>query len=481
LGRFYAEYRNLGKALEIFEKHLSIYHDQSIAIQCAEIYCLLNRIDKISALQKDYQSDAGTWGMLCNYYLEALTALAKKDIVSLKEHAEPLRKNIDTPLSAFMFLCVDAQYGDLRSVQDSYNTLLAHRNYLNLQEQADNILADFLKKSFASGRTQDKFVLLATQLYARKKDAAIAKIILLAQKSTNSINPGILHDAVKRFGDDPGVIKLAIEYYLSSDLTEAEKLIVHYKQQFASRANETLRYEIVLNTRKENNDKVSELFQKNISPEILPAYWAFVSSTMREADLIFLSKNKLYEPYCKALLLLKQQKNQQAAAVLKDAEANNDPALLFFAAKILAENGYHQDALKRYGQIPDSSPLQLTVLLNMAEIYAELGDLDQSLILANRAYTLAPQMPEAQLCYADKLHKKGKHTVIPEIINLSTHTPLRRRMESLWIIGMQHCIKECNINTQKEKIRELCRRLLVISPDNNIALEYLKKLHMMPQ
>ena len=117
----------------------------------------------------------------------------------------------------------------------------------------------------------------------------------------------------------------------------------------------------------------------------------------------------------------------------------------------------------------------------MAEIYAELGDLDQSMILANRAYTMAPQMPETQLCYADKLHKKGKHTVIPEIINLSTHTPLRRRMESLWIIGMQHCIRDCNINTQKEKIRELCRRLLVISPDNNIALEYLKKLHMMPQ
>ena len=117
----------------------------------------------------------------------------------------------------------------------------------------------------------------------------------------------------------------------------------------------------------------------------------------------------------------------------------------------------------------------------MAEIYAELGNLNKSLDLSNQAYTMAPQMPETQLCYADKLHRKGKLSLIPDVVKLSTTTPLRRRLEALWIIGMQQCIKECNINTQQGKIRELCRQLLVISPDNNIALEYLKKLHLMPQ
>ena len=135
------------------------------------------------------------------------------------------------------------------------------------------------------------------------------------------------------------------------------------------------------------------------------------------------------------------------------------------------------DLEKKYEQIPDTSPLKLTVLLNTAEIYAELGDLDRALSLSNRAYSLAPQMPETQLCYADKLHKKGKSSMIPEVIKLSPNTPLQRKMESLWIIGMQQCITECDINTQQEKIRDLCRKLLVISPDNSIALEYLRKLH----
>ena len=90
-------------------------------------------------------------------------------------------------------------------------------------------------------------------------------------------------------------------------------------------------------------------------------------------------------------------------------------------------------------------------------------------------------MPETQLCYADKLHKKGNLRAIPDIVKLSSSTTFRRRLESLWIIGMEQRIKDGNINTQREKIREMCRQLLVIAPDNNIALEYLKKLNQMPQ
>ena len=59
--------------------------------------------------------------------------------------------------------------------------------------------------------------------------------------------------------------------------------------------------------------------------------------------------------------------------------------------------------------------------------------------------------------------------------------PLRRRLEPLWIAGMQQRIKDCSINTQREKLRELCRQLLVIAPDNSVALDHLKKLRRMQQ
>ena len=90
-------------------------------------------------------------------------------------------------------------------------------------------------------------------------------------------------------------------------------------------------------------------------------------------------------------------------------------------------------------------------------------------------------MPETQLCYADKLHKKGDLQIIPDIVKLTSSNPYRRKLEPLWIAGMEQRIKDCSINNQKEKARELCRQLLVINPDNNTALEYVKKLRKMPQ
>ena len=482
LGRFYAQYRNFGKALDIFEKHLAIYHDQSVAVQTAEIYCLLNKTEKIAKLRTDYQSDSGNRAMLCNYYFDALIALAKKDMTGLKELTAPLRENINTQLSAFMFLCADIQSGNIQEIKASYDTLLAHRNYLNLQEQADNMLSEFLKTSFLKRNIPpEKLLPLATILYNRKPDVFTAKFILLAQKKNNSENIILLKDALTRFGNDPGVIKIAIEYYLQHNPAEAERLVAHYKQKFAQKSGDMVRYELSLNMQKKDYEKVSLLFRNNFKQELLPDYWRFAASTMREKDLIFLSRDKLYEPFCLALLHLKKNEVNQACDLLEKADAKNNYALLFFAAKTLAENGRNQSALKKYALFPEKSPYTIAVLLNMAELYAEDGNIDQALILSARAYNLAPSMPETQLCYADKLHKKGDWKTIPDIVKLSSSNPYRRRLEPLWISGMEQRIKDCNINTQREKIRELCRQLLVIAPDNNIALEYLKKLHQMPQ
>ena len=482
LGRFYAQHRNFGKALDVFEKHLAIYHDQSVAVQTAEIYCLLNQTDKIAKLRTDYQSDSGNRAMLCNYYFDALLALAKKDMTGLKELTAPLRGNINTPLSAFMFLCTDIQSGNIQEIKASYETLLTHRNYLNLQEQSDNMLSEFLKTAFSEKNIPpEKLLPLATILYNRKPDVFTAKIILLAQKKNNSENIILLKDALTRFGNDPGVIKIAIEYYLQHNLSEAERLVAHYKQKFPQKSGDMVRYELSLNMQKKDYEKVSLLFRSNFKQELLPDYWRFAGSTMREKDLIFLSRDKLYEPFCLALLHLKKNEVNKACYLLEKADAKNNYALLFFAAKTLAENGRNQSALKKYALFPEKSPYTIAVLLNMAELYAEDGNIDQALILSARAYNLAPSMPETQLCYADKLHKKGDWKTIPDIVKLSSSNPYRRRLEPLWISGMEQRIKDCNINTQREKIRELCRQLLVIAPDNNIALEYLKKLHQMPQ
>ena len=117
-------------------------------MQIAEIYCLLKKTDEIEKLRTHYQADSGSRAMFCNYYFDALIALAKDDMAGLKELVAPLRNNINTPLAAFMFFCADIQGDDLAAIQASYTALLGQRSYLNLQKQADNILSAYLRNSF---------------------------------------------------------------------------------------------------------------------------------------------------------------------------------------------------------------------------------------------------------------------------------------------------------------------------------------------
>lgn len=482
LGRFYARYRNFGKALKVLEDHLSIYHDLGAAIQIAEIYCLLGKTDKIAKLRTAYQADSGSRAMICNYYLDALSAFAKKDMVSLKELTIPLRNNLNTPLSAFIFFCADIQSDDPAAIKTSYTSLSVHKDYLNLQAQADEILLEYLKKSFAGKKgSYEKLLNLAALLYNNRKDVFTAKLILLAQKRDHSINPVLLNDALKHFSGDQGIVKIAIEYYLQHELSQAEELIAFYKRNFSEKSGDMFRYEIFLNMRKKDYDRVSELFRKNFKPEILPDYWTFASSLMRENDLLYLSRDKKYEPFCTSLLLMKKGEKKLACDLLEKTDGETDLSLLFFAAKTLAENGRNEAALKKYALFPRESSYRIAVLLNMSEIYAETGNLDQALLLAGRAYALDPLSQETQLCYGDKLFKKGKLSIIPDVIKVSSSTLFKRRMEPMWIAGMRQKIKECDIHTRKEKIRELCRQLQVIAPDDHIAREYLEKLNKMPQ
>lgn len=47
LGRFYSNYRSMGKAAEIYEKYLSVYHDPIVALDYGELCCLLKNKAKL--------------------------------------------------------------------------------------------------------------------------------------------------------------------------------------------------------------------------------------------------------------------------------------------------------------------------------------------------------------------------------------------------------------------------------------------------
>ena len=174
LGRYYANYRSFGKALEVYEKYLKVWNDPEVAMQMAEICCLLNRTDKIAELRNMFQSDSGSIAMLCCYYFDALTALAEKKMDALKDLCAPLRKNIKSPLAAFLFLCADLQGNDLSAIRTSYADLLAQRDYLNLKNQADELVSGYFKRALADAAGKEAQLLLAQADKNSRRTAAAA-------------------------------------------------------------------------------------------------------------------------------------------------------------------------------------------------------------------------------------------------------------------------------------------------------------------
>ena len=114
------------------------------------------------------------------------------------------------------------------------------------------------------------------------------------------------------------------------------------------------------------------------------------------------------------------------------------------------------------------------VLLNTSELHAENGNLPQAVVLARKAYELAPDLSETQLCYADKLHKSGHLTIIPDVVKLAS-SPYRKEKEKLYIAGMEARINALDARKSPEKLRSLCESLLRLDNHNPTAIAGLQK------
>ena len=476
LGRFYANYRTFKQALEVFEKYLEVYHDQSIALQTAEIYCLLKKADKIDGLRRKYQDDTGTGAMLCSYYFDALTALIKNDTARLKALVPALQNRINTPLAAFIFLYNAFQQNDLSAIQSCYAKMIEQPAFLDLHLRSDGLVLEVLKRAVAA-RTADSEQLytLAERLYARRPDAFTAKFLLLAQRKKAGFSTSLLKSARKLFPKDRGLLKIAIEHALSQEPAAVPALIASYKKLFPKESADMLRYELVCAVRLKNFERASQLFMQNDSPQLRGEYWNFASSTNRKKDLEFLGKHPLYAPFCQALLLMASDKKAQGLDLLEKADAKGDLALLFFAARTLGENGRHKAALAQYAKFPPNSPYAIAVLLNSSELHAAEGALTKSLELAHNAYHKAPDLPAVQFCYADKLHKTNRAGLIPDIVKL-TNSPFREKLIPLYIAGLEARLRTPLVQQDPEKCRDICRQILLLAPDNPTALETQKHL-----
>ena len=479
LGRYYANYRSFALALPVFEKYLQTYHDPETALQYAEICCLLKKTDVFAKLRTQYQDDPGEGGMLFNYYLNILEAFCSGDFKAMTPYLSPVEKTVKTPLATFIYLCTALDKDNLPDIQKYAALLWEQRPYLDLQKRADQlILALIRRKAVQPGKELELLAELAPKVYRRTQDVLAGKFLLLSQRQKGSLDVLLLNDLLKRFPNDRGVSKIAVEYYLLHDPAVAQKLMEQYAKNHPAHQKDMLLYRISLAWRTKDLNRASQLFQQNFQPGLTAFYWSFAINNRRKDDLIFLSREQKYRPFCQAALLLLEGKKQQALDLLARADARKDLDLLFYAAKTLGENNRPQEALEKYAQFPENTSYQLEVKLNSAELNWELGRKNQSLLQARQAYMQAPERVEAQFCYADKLFRMGHHEEVAEVLNHILPGPYSIPMRKILISSLETLLKESIPERDAQRIRTLSERLLHHAPGNKTALEYRKKLSL---
>ena len=477
LGRFYMNYRSIGKAKDVFEKHLAVYHDPVIALQTAEIYCLLKKNDKIKALLKHFQGDTGKDAMLLCYYFEVLDSFAGNNIDACRKYLAPLQEAVNTPLATFIYLCVELDSKKLSAVYKYYDALLNQRTFNDLKLRADQLIVDLIKNSSTQSLASNPMLLsLAEKVYPRKQDVMVGKFLLLSQRKNGKLNVSLLNDLLKNFPNDMGVNKIAIEYYLKNDLVAAEKHINKYMQISPNNKADMLKYRIILAVRQNNSDKASLLFKENFSDDIAEEYWNFAISRKRTDDLRFLAKDSLYKPFCEAAILLANGKKAQALDILYKADAKNNQNLLFYAAQTLAEHDRLKEALELYGKFPENSAYKLDVLMNISELYLAAGNQLEAVNFAKKSYLLAPKLSVTQFCYADKLYKSGRLSEIADIVILAQSSPYYEKLRQFLIASLEFKLKKSDPVKERDKISGMSDRLLRIAPNNKIAQKYRKEM-----
>ena len=247
-------------------------------------------------------------------------------------------------------------------------------------------------------------------------------------------------------------------------------------RKFPENHADMLQYRIILGAKQKKFDEVSKLFQEYYSPQIAGEYWNYAISGNRIEDLRFLARNPQYQPYCQSAILLAEGKKVEALNILANADAGGNEDLLFYAAKTLAENDRHNEALKLYKLFPEKSSYRLDVLLNSAELYSALGNYDEAVKFAQMAYQIAPTLSVVQYCLADKLYKNGQVSEIADIAKFDKSSPFSDKMREFLIVSLEFNLKNCNLKSDKDKIINKIERLLRLDPENKIALEYRNKI-----
>lgn len=489
LENFYIGQLQFDRAISVCRENFRRFHRPASAVKLAELYVMVGEAEKIGELLPAFAR--GNKAVLATgCYLEALLAFADnrpEKVLSLFRQVGGL---IQTPMSSLINLYCAVSENDPVAMEAAWRAFQIVSAFHDLPARASALMSAGIDSQISAGNLEQAVRLMSLPGVDPFRNLRQSRVLIFWKLRHDTLRENELADALKKFPDDPQLMRSAVEYFYRRREYAKSMEFVNRTLSMDSAAAEVRLFRILNFAALGRHDEAAGLFLEMVKEN--PGDAALVFAACRFAavnrrngdlrsirDLLKTGKSPLL-PYAEGELSLLDGRLPEALAHFGKVREGS-PELLFRAAKVLGENdriapasALYRELLKRK-QISPS--LRGVALANLAELYAASGDGDRALECAEKAWRISPSHPAVRLCYARQLRTRGKTeqilSVIPEI-------PYGGRagndLRELWVEAAEIEVVRLYDSGRKAEAGRLCLRLLSAAPESVVGKDLMQKL-----
>lgn len=470
------------------------------AVRYAELLAGSNEIEKLGQLSKDYRTGSRE-AILAGYYMDVLIARLNKEPAVMAQKFDVIGDELpDTELAKLLaaenalfekdlvqLLKVLRQVSfDGSETSEAYNELL-HTRVLELMAAGDYATAAEIAEVVQSDDDLDRVFTLAIITDKLERDILKERDLLAALKS---------------FPDEPRFVSLANDYYLGKgNLDEAEKYTEKLQSILPESDVARLQLVYLMETKGALTAAASEyrkvFYTTSGYNDLFLTYLAFCTRNALVEDLealaTFSMQNEEMQSGAAALVKAELANlNEDVSGVygaLEDLLASSEyaanainPEIVYRAAFLLGSNDHAEAAVNAYEKLLGRYPGSIQIMVNLSELYADLGaqssdpkQTRKALELANQAFVAAPDLSIATETYAQRLYENGNFKEAEKrLFNLVEREEASLRAQETWRLSMEAMIKALAASGETYQRTKLSETLLLIMPRNEVALQNIQ-------
>lgn len=495
LGQFYFFNNNFDAAIPIFQEILDNGTDPVIAVMLGEALASQNRLDEIRKLSDQYRVGNKTI-LQVGIYLDALHAFGRQDFEALCDNVKRIKGVYKTPVALLMSLHAAVYERDVNGIRQVVDSIRATRNADVLLEQAQGIVTPLIKTFFDAQNFIAAANLADLFQNPNNPNLFLARVSLAGNFDQKLLRRRDIQAALQAFPDDPVVLRIAAE--LAMQNRQFDEALTHIERNLRN-GNTTepirLQYILALQNTGQTDRAISqyqELLKDNPDNRAMTYnYFAFCVSNNRKNELQALladtkqrpqPEQRYLAPYIEAELALLNNDVATMVAILKKAiseqalgtDKREDVELIYRVAYLLALMDETQPAIELYERIADVYPIPIMIQLNLAELYASIGEYEKALELAQAAWQSNGSLLAVQECLGLRLVETKHYARAVQLLGLPVDskkgTP--RALEA-WRFAMEELIKDAFSAKKYLDCLNLGQQLLRHFSNNQVALDHI--------